>query len=126
MHAFTLCNQAMLAAGLIVVLVSAEPATACGLWCGDEAGYRRPARVYGYRAPLPQRPAQRPLSRAQVANTPPPPGGSTTLDPPGLMTTQGILDSPVPASGPTLFGPGSAVYGYSGYASPPRSRRWRR
>jgi hypothetical protein len=131
MYTYILRSQAVLAVGGILMLASVEPAAACGRWCGEDAyGNRRPAQVYGsyaYRAALPQRPPQRPLSRAQVANTLPPPRGSTTLDPPGMMTTQGILESPVPTSGPTLFGSASPVYADSAFGSAaPRRQRPRR
>jgi hypothetical protein len=121
-------RQMTLAVALVLMGASTLPADACGRSCGSEApSYGRAFRSYGYQAYLPRRPAPRPLSRAQVLNTPPVPGGSTTLDPPGLMTTQGILESPVPGPGPSLIGPGGSQYGYSGRALPaPRSRRWRR
>ena len=115
----------VLAVTLLLMGASVLPAEACGWWCGSERSYGRAARSYGYQAYLPRRPALRPLSRAQVLNTPPVPGGRTTLDPPGLMTTQGILESPIPGPGPSLFGPSSPQYAYVGAAAP-RARRWRR
>ena len=122
-------GECKLAAGLLLLLLGATPAAACGWWCGeDPAGNRRAFRGYGYQAFVPARRPVRFPSRAYLANTPPVPGGPTTLDPPGLMTTQGILESPVPSPGPTLFGGGGPVYGYSnlGWAAsrPRRARRW--
>ena len=125
-------NEFKLAAGLLLLLLSGTPAAACGWWCGeDPAGHRRAFRGYGYYGYQAFVPARRPVrlpSRAYLANTPPVPGGPTTLDPPGLMTTQGILESPVPSPGRTLFGGGGPVYGYSnlGWAAsrPRRARRW--
>jgi hypothetical protein len=121
-------GQMTLAVALILIGASTLPADACGWWCGSEtSSYGRAWRSYGYQAYLPRRPALRPLSRAQVLSTPPVPGGRTTLDPPGLMTTQGILESPVPGPGPSLLGSGGPQYAYSGMVLPaPRSRRWRR
>jgi hypothetical protein len=118
-----------LAAGLLLLLLGGTPAAACGWWCGeDRAGNRRAFRGYGYQAFVPARPPARLPSRAYLANTPRVPGGSTTMDPPGLMTTQGILESPVPSPGPTLLGGGGPVYGYSDFGSaasrPRRARRW--
>src|SRR5262245_56520350 len=113
---------------LLLMGASTLPVEACGWWCGSKASsYGRASRSYGYQASLARRPAARPLSRAQGLSTPPIPGGRTTLDPPGLMTTQGILESPIPTTGPTLLGSPSPQYAYSGMALPvPRSRRWRR
>ena len=116
-------GQMTLAIALLLMAVSALPAEACGWWCRSEApSYGRASRSYGYQAYLARRPTPRPLSRAQVLSTPPVPGGRTTLDPPGIMTMQGILESPIPTTGPTLFGSGGPQYAYSA----PRSRRWRR
>jgi hypothetical protein len=120
-----------LAASLLLLLLAATPAAACGWWCGeDPAGNRKAFRgygYYGYQALVPARRPARLPSRAYLANTPPVPGGPTTLDPPGLMTTQGILESPVPSPGSTVFG-GGGPYGYSnlGWAAsrPRRARRW--
>ena len=96
-------NELKLAAGLLLLLLGGTPAAACGWWCGeDPAGHRRAFRGYGYYGYQAFVPARRPVrlpSRAYLANTPPVPGGPTTLDPPGLMTTQGILESPVPSPG---------------------------
>jgi hypothetical protein len=105
-------NQIVLATGLLVLL-SSEPAGACGWRCDEIPGNRRAQGSYGYQAYIPARPRVRIPSRAVLANTPPVPGGSTTLDPPGLMTTQGILESPIPGPGPTLLGSGGPVYGYN-------------
>jgi hypothetical protein len=118
-------RQTTLAIALLVM--AASPAAACGWWCGSEASHGgRFSRFYGYQPYVPKRPAPRAVSRAQLLATPPVPGGPTTLDPPGLMTMQGILESPVPSPGPTLLGSG-APRAYSGMASPtPRSRRARR
>jgi hypothetical protein len=120
------------AAGVLLLLLGGTPAAACGWWCGeDPAGNRRAFRGYGYYGYQAFVPARRPVrlpSRAYLANTPPVPGGSTTMDPPGLMTTQGILESPVPGPGPTLLGGGGPVYGYSNpgwAASRPRRARHR-
>jgi hypothetical protein len=123
-----LSGQTTLAISLLVLATSTLPAAACGWWCGSEASHAgRASRFYAYQAYLPKRPALRPLSRAQVLATPRVPGGPTTLDPPGLMTMQGILESPVPSTGPTLFGSGAPQYAYSGMAShSPRARRARR
>jgi hypothetical protein len=105
-------NEIVLATGLLVILLSSGPAGACGWRCDDRFGNWRAKGPYGYQAYSPARPRVRSPSRAVLANTPPVPGGSTTLDPPGLMTTQGILESPIPGPGPTLLGSGGPVYGY--------------
>jgi len=119
-------QMALAIALLLLMAVSARPAEACGWWCRSEAPtYGRAWRSSGYQAYLARRPTLRPLSRAQILNTPPVPGGRTTLDPPGIMTAQGILESPIPGTGPTLFGSGSTQYAYSGMVSS-RARRWRR
>jgi hypothetical protein len=121
-------GKTTLAIALLVMAASTLPAAACGWWCGSEASHARGvSRLYAYQAYLPKRPVQRPLSRAQVLATPPVPGGRTTLDPPGLMTMQGILESPVPSTGPTLLGSGAPQYAYSGMGSHgPRARRARK
>ena len=98
-------NELRLAAGLLLLLLGSTPAAACGWWCGeDPAGHRRAFRGYGYQAYVPARRPVRLPSRAYLANTPPVPGG------------------------PTLFGGGGPVYGYSnlGWAAsrPRRARRW--
>jgi hypothetical protein len=105
-------NEIVLATGLVIFL-SGVPAGACGWRCDDRLGNARGKSIYGYQAYIPPRPRVRMPSRAALANTPPIPGGSTTLDPPGLMTTQGILESPIPGPGPTLLGSGRPVYGYN-------------
>jgi hypothetical protein len=97
-------NEIVLATGLLVILLSSAPAGACRWRCDDRLGNTRGKGIYGYQAYIPTRPRVRMPSRAALANTPPVPGGSTTLDPPGLMTTQGILESPIPGPGPTLLG----------------------
>ena len=106
-------NEIVLATGLLVMLLSSVPAGACGWRCDDRLGNGRGKGIYGYQAYIPARPRVRIPSRAVLANTPPVPGGRTTLDPPGLMTTQGILESPIPRTGPTLLGSGGPVYGYN-------------
>jgi len=101
----------------VMVLGLPESTFACGWSCRDAApGLRRPAPSYGYRAYLAPRPKPLP-SRGALRAVPPPPGGNTTLDPPGYMSAQGILETPVTTPGPTLFNPGFA-YGYN----PPGAR----
>ena len=113
MRSYRFRNEIVLATGLLVILLSSAPAWACGWRCDEIPGNRRAKASYGYQAYIPARPRVRIPSRAGLANTPPVPGGSTTLDPPGLMTTQGILESPIPGPGPTLLGSGGPVYGYN-------------
>jgi hypothetical protein len=111
-------GQATLAIALLGMGAGTLPAAACGWWCKSEASHAgRISRSYAYQAYLPKRPALRPVSRAQILAAPPVPGGPTTLDPPGLMTMQGILESPVPSTGPTLFGSGAPQYAYGGMTS---------
>jgi hypothetical protein len=108
-------------AGLILGLFSSEPAGACDWGCRDA---RRPAPVYGYwalRAPAPQ--ARLP-TRSELRTVVPVPGGNTTLDPPGYMSAQGILESPIPSGRiPPLFGASGPVYGYSAMGNRPRRAR---
>src|SRR5262245_7030048 len=111
----------------IMVLGLSDGVAACDWSCRQaELGLRRPAPSYGYRAYLaPPRPAPLPSRRALQA-VPPPPGGNTTMDPPGFMSAQGILETPVTSRGPTLLGPGGYAYGYySSGAMAPRARRSR-
>ena len=117
-------NEIVLATGLLVILLSSVPAGACGWRCDGSPGSRRFTGPYGYQAYIPARPRVRFPSRAVLANTPRVPGGSTTLDPPGLMTTQGILESPIPGPGPTLLGSGGPVYGYNPFG-PAKVKRHR-
>lgn len=107
-------------AGLILGLSSSEPAGACDWGCRDA---RRPALVYGYwPSPAPQR---RLPTRSELRTVVPVPGGNTTLDPPGFMSAQGILESPIPSRRiPPLFGASGPVYGYSAIGN--RTRRARR
>jgi hypothetical protein len=99
------------------------PPAACDRWCSERALAKRfAAPTYGYRAYLAPRPIAPLPTRRELRNVLPTPGGNTTLDPPGFMSAQGILESPVPTPGATLFGSGSPVYGYSTVGAP----RWRR
>jgi hypothetical protein len=112
--------------GLVLSPWEGAPLAACDRWCSERAPLKRYAaptygyRGYGYRGYLAPRPIAPLPTRRALRNVPPVPGGSTTLDPPGLMSEQGILESPVPGPGPSLFG--GPVYGYSAVGAP----RWRR
>ena len=118
MRSLSLRSQAMLATGALLIVANAATAEACGWRC------ERDARVYGYNAYIAPRPPVRAPSRAVLLATPRVPGGSTTLDPPGLVTFQGVLESPVPGPRPGLLGSGSRVYGYTGTGW--GWRRWHR
>jgi hypothetical protein len=111
-------------AGVMVFGLS-EGVAACGWSCRDGApGLRRTGPSYGYRAYLaPARPAPLP-SRQALRAVAPPPGGNTTMDPPGFMSAQGILETPVTTRGPTLLNPGGFAYGYNAPGAP-RARRTR-
>jgi hypothetical protein len=118
-----------LGAVLAVLAFGATPACACGWWwgCSEGYGYRQPARVYGYTA---RRSApMRIPSRAELRGVPRIPGGDVGLQAPVLSST-GIMQSAMPARGPTLFGPapGAPAYAYSGTSVRgwQRSRRLRR
>src|SRR5262245_13709963 len=115
MRSHRLGSEATVAAGILLILATAAPAEACGWWCDrDAVSHRRAARAYGYSAYIAPRPAARVSSRAILLTTPRPPGGSTTLDPPGYTSMQGILESPVPSSSrPALLGSSGPVYGYT-------------
>ena len=110
-------------AGVMVFGLS-ESAAACGWSCRDAApGWRRTGPSYGYRAYL--APPRRALpSRQALRAVPPVPGGNTTMDPPGFMSEQGILETPVTTRGPTLLNPGGFAYGYNPPGAP-RGRRTR-
>ena len=90
-----------------------------------ELGLRRTGPTYGYRAFV-AAPRRALPSRPDLRAVPPTPGGNTTLDPPGFMSAQGILETPVTTRGPTLLNPGGYAYGYnSPGAVAPRARRSR-
>jgi hypothetical protein len=124
MRSLCLRTGAIPLTGVLLVLATAGSAEACGWWCDRHAAPHRGAqRVYGYNAYIPTRPRARVSSRAVLLTTPPPPGGNTTLDPPTLVTTQGVLESPVPGLGPGLLGSSRTAYGYTAAGS---ARWWRR
>jgi hypothetical protein len=107
-------RHAGLGAALAFMVVGGTPACACGWWwwgCSDGYGYRQPTRVYGYAAR--RNPSLRVPSRAELRGAGPIPGGDVGLQAP-IMSSSGLLQSAMPARGPTLFGPPAPGYYYNG------------
>ena len=124
MHTRTIRYAALVG---VMVLILPERTLACGWSCRDAApGLRRPAPSYGYRAYLAQHgrhPFQADESCEPYHRRP---RGNTNLDPPGFMSAQGLLETPVTSRGPTLLNPGGFAYGYNPPgAVAPRGRRLR-
>ena len=101
-----------------LMVLGGAPACACGWWgCSDAYGYRQPPLVYGYRAQL----NARIPSRAELRAAPRIPGPDVGLEAP-IMSSSGILQSAMPARGPSLFGSAPAAPTY--YYSAPSVRGW--
>jgi hypothetical protein len=114
-------HHAKLGAVLAFMFLGGTPVCACGWWgCSDGYGYRQPTRVYGYASPRPSAPLRVP-TRAQLRGAGPIPGGDVGLEAP-IMSSSGILQSAMPARGPSLFGSPAAP---SYYYSAPSVRGWR-
>ena len=113
-------RHAKLGAVLAFMVLGGTPACACGWWgCSDGYGYRSPTRVYGYTNPRPSAPMRVP-TRAQLRSAGPIPGGDVGLEAP-IMSGSGILQSAMPARGPSLFGSAPAA---PSYYSAPSVRGW--
>jgi hypothetical protein len=125
-------NGATLALALACLTLGGPQAWACNwLGCDDgRSGYRQPARAWrynGYRAPpraygyygfnyytgLPSVYIRR-SPRFPVSGPTLPDAGSTGLTAP-VATAKGLMESGLPARGPTLLGPPAPPAGYYGY-----------
>jgi hypothetical protein len=99
-------DHAKLGVALAFVALSGMPAWACGWWdCRDGSGYRKQARAYGYYSPGPRSGASgRITTRTGVWGAPPNINANSGLQAPGYLSYAGIMDSPMPGRGPSLFG----------------------
>ena len=118
--------HAKLRVALALLLFSGTPAWACGWWdCRDGYGSRKQVRVYGYNSPGPRSGASgRITTRTGVWGAPPNINANSGLQGPGYLSNAGIMNSPMIAPGPSLFGPTSGAYTYT--SVPQGSRQYRR
>ena len=104
-------DHAKLGVALTCVALSGTPAWACGWWdCRDGFSYRKQAPAYGYYSPGPRSGASgRMTTRTGVWGAPPNINANAGLPAPGSLSYAGVMDSPMPGRGPSLFGPASGT-----------------